>query len=140
MASSLVALVSTGLILEGMAILGSYALLRGEDGFYTSSTERLGTSTYALTAENLEIGDVSRAPASWVVGELAGRVRIRAAAPAGSVFVGIAPRRELDRWLSGVAHEQVMDVLLEPFVYDSVRRRGARRPAVRPTRTSGPPP
>ncbi|HEX6389811.1 MAG TPA: hypothetical protein VFZ89_10195, partial [Solirubrobacteraceae bacterium] len=50
---SLGALVGAALLLGGLAVILAHATLRDSDGFYTSSTERLTTSTRALTSEGL---------------------------------------------------------------------------------------
>jgi hypothetical protein len=120
-AASLAVLVAAALIAGALALLGAHAFLRDDEGFYAYPTDRITTTTYALTGEP---ADVRAEPASWLLDELDARVRIRAATPGGPVFIGIAPQRNLDRWLSGVAHERVTDVRFSPFRYGSVSRAG----------------
>ena len=127
-AASLAALVALGLLAGGLLLVGAHAFLRDDDGYYASPTERFETSTYALTTEGLQLRDVGWA-SGWLLERTVGRVRIRATAAGGEpVFVGVARERDIDRWLSRVAHEEVGDVRFGPFSYDSVRRSGAAAP------------
>jgi hypothetical protein len=125
---SLGALLGTALLLAGLAVIIGHLTLRDADGFYTSSTERLTTSTPALTSEGLSIGHVDGPGAAWAADTTAARVRVRAENAGGRpIFVGIASERALDAYLRGVAHDEVTDVHSNPFSVDTVRRRGAGR-------------
>src|SRR5205814_10265610 len=77
------------------------------------STEHFATSTYALTSRL----DLGRAPGErdWTIAHPLGTVRIRAAAGPRALFVGIAPQVDVDRWLTGVAHERVAGANFGPF-------------------------
>jgi hypothetical protein len=130
-AGSLGALVALGLLLAGVVLLLAHATARDADGFYTSDVVRLTTATPALTAEGLHLGDVDGGGGDWAVDTADATVRIRAAADGGApVFVGIARERDLDRYLAGVAHEQVTDV--DGGAVGTQLRSGARE-AVPPT-------
>jgi hypothetical protein len=123
-AASVAALVALALLAGGLALAAAHLFLRDADGYYASSTERLETSSYALTAD----GGVG----GWLADEAAGRVRVSAAGADGRpVFVGIARESDLDRYMTNIAHEQVTDVSFGPFSsfsYDSVRRGGRATP------------
>jgi hypothetical protein len=128
---SVLALIALALALAGVAIVLAHATARDSAGFYTSSTERFTTPTYALTSEGLRIGDVRGEGADWALDALDATVRVRASAPEGApVFVGIAAEADLDRYLTQVAHEEITDVDDHPFAYDSVRRAGSATPGV----------
>jgi Domain of unknown function (DUF4389) len=63
-----------------------------------------------------------------VANAINGRVRVRAAdAGGGAIFVGIARQGDLDRYLAGVAHDQVTDV--NGSSVTSTRHAGDHRPA-----------
>jgi hypothetical protein len=95
-------------LLVGALGLGIAHTQRDADGFFTTSTERHTTGSYALTHEGVRIGDVSKLP-GWV-DERFGTVRVRATSLDGTpLFVGIAPTADVERYLQGVAHEQVTD-------------------------------
>jgi hypothetical protein len=96
------------------------------DGYYTSKTHTYATHTRALTTENL---DAATGVPGWLdASEHLGRVRID---PRGTgAFVGIARTRDVNRYLDGVAHDEISDVDLDPFRIETVRRPGEGRPAM----------
>jgi hypothetical protein len=97
---SIASLIGVAFLLGGLALILAHAFARDSDGYYTTGTERLATVTYALTAEDIDLG--SRV-ADVVPKDVLGRVRIRAQRPGGRpVFVGIGPEREVDAYLRGV--------------------------------------
>ncbi len=53
---SIAALIALALLLGGAALIGAHASARDSDGYYTTGTERLATATYALTAEDIDLG------------------------------------------------------------------------------------
>jgi len=115
----------------GGVLLWAHATQRDADGFYTTSTERFATSTYALTSRV----DLGRAPGEhdWTITHPVGTVRVRAAAPVEgtSLFIGIGPQADVDSWLAGVAHEQVTGANFGPFHSDQSVIAGDR-PATAP--------
>ncbi len=107
-AGSLLALIAAALIVSGLAVLVGHAVVRDDDGYLNSPTERLVTPTRALTAERVDLGDARGG--DWLVDNLDATVRVRASlAGDAPVFVGIARDRDLDAYLHGVAHERVRD-------------------------------
>ncbi len=56
MLGSIAALVALSKMLGGAALIGAHASARDSDGYYTTGTERLATGTYALTAEDIDLG------------------------------------------------------------------------------------
>jgi hypothetical protein len=105
---SIAALIAIALLLGGAALIGAHASARDSDGYYTTGTERLATGTYALTAEDIDLGSDA---ADVVPKDVLGRVRIRAERPGGRpVFLGIGPEPEVDAYLRGVAHAEVDDL------------------------------
>lgn len=126
LAGTAIAFLGVVLLLAGLAMVLVHAFARGDDGYYTTGTERLSTSAYALTVEDVDLGND---PADFVPKDVLGRVRIRAERPdRRPIFVGIAEQRDVDAYLRGVAHAEVTD--LDPTSYRT--RRGGpprRRPA-----------
>ena len=114
---SLLALIGLGLAAGGGVIVWANGTQRDADGYFTTSTERFRTATYALTSDQVDLGAEGE-HAGWAadVGDFA-RVRVRAesAAPGRPVFVGIGPERDVEAYLSGVAHDEVSDVNFDPF-------------------------
>ncbi len=123
---SIAALIGIAFVLGGAALIGAHASARDSDGYYTTGTERLVTATYALTAEDIDLGSDA---ADAVPKDVLGHVRIRAEQPGGRpVFVGIGPEQEVDAYLRGVAHAEVDD--LDPPRY---RVSGGGPPRRRPS-------
>ena len=107
-------------VVLGLALMASGGFLlwadrtQRDDGYLTTPRERFETPTYALTRSRL---DVDTHGEGWILNEnWFGKVRIRAASPAGTtLFVGIGPQADVARYLGDVAHANVQDVDFDPF-------------------------
>jgi hypothetical protein len=122
---SLLALIGLALAAGGGAGLWAHQTQRDDDGFFRTSTVPFRSATSAIASEDLDLGG------EWVVdpGDLA-RLRVRAEAPPGQeIFIGIGPEGEVDRYLAGVALDEVDDVELDPFRPEYRLRPGNRTPA-----------
>jgi hypothetical protein len=107
---SLLALVALVLLLAGGALLWAHGTQRDDSGYFTSGTERLATPTPALTVGDLDLSGISDAP-GWLLPDGLGTVKIDARSADGRpLFVGIARAAVVDRYLAGVAHDEVTDV------------------------------
>ena len=119
----LVTLIALSLLAAGGA--GAWALgERDSAGYFTSGTHRIATAEYALASENL---DVDSDVPGWF-GDHFATVRIQASSDQ-PVFVGIARTSEIDRYLTGVAHDEVTDIDADPFKYETRRIDGSSTPA-----------
>lgn len=123
-AGGVLALFAFGLFAGGAVALWGDAQ-KDENGYLSSDTERYATGTRALTSENL---DVDLDGLDEVVGSDAfGKVRLDVASRDGKpVFVGIAPTRDVSRYLRGSAHAVVTDVDYSPFHAEYAERGGTR--------------
>src|SRR4051812_4941335 len=90
------------------------------DGYYTTSSERFTTGTYALTSENLEIDDG--------VPGLDTRLKVRSD-NGKPVFVGIARTSDVETYLVQSAHATVTDIEARPFDADYTTVPGPTQPA-----------
>src|SRR5207244_5052632 len=89
----------------GAALMLLAGTQRDAAGYLTTSPRQYSTTTYALTAH---VPVVAPARASWTH---AATVRITATdAGQGALFLGVAPRVDIDRWLAAVSHDEVTDV------------------------------
>ena len=119
------------LVLGSLATLFALALLsaagglfwvetqKDSDDYLRSGTYNFATPSFALESDDLDIGNDGP---DWLFeeGRLA-TIRIEGTSTRTSpIFIGIAPRIEVDSYLRGVGHALVRDVDFDPFDY-SVR-------------------
>jgi hypothetical protein len=124
---SVAALVSVALLAGGGAVLAANEWGRDAEGYFTAGPERLDTSTHALISEGLDIADVP----DWLLGDRGIgnlRLRVQPNEPGASLFVGIGPESDVDRYLADVEHDVVADVNFAPFRVRYDRRPGTRTP------------
>jgi hypothetical protein len=113
-AGSVLALLAIGAIATGAYGLWLDTTQRS-DGYVMTSSERFETGGYALSTRTLHIS--SDVPSFLYGRDWLGDVRIRgeSADPAQPLFIGIARKEDVDRYLAGVAHSEVTDVNANPF-------------------------
>jgi hypothetical protein len=103
------AVVSLGLAVPGVALIVANQTARDQDGFLMSPDQTLQTSTYAITSgdQQLQVD----APFELTPAALLGDTKVTATAPDGSaVFVGIASVADVDSYLAGVEHATVVEL------------------------------
>src|SRR5450759_3019074 len=95
------ALLSFGLLAGGSVLMYADRGLRDASGYLTSPTAQLTVPDYALATTNV---DVALSNPSWHVSpDALGSVRVTAATRSASgVFLGVAPRSDVLRYLNGV--------------------------------------
>jgi hypothetical protein len=107
---SLVA-IAAGLILITAVIATAVYLTQRDDGFLAVTLDDMESSEVAITAEDVDLR-VDPGTPGWLLDALDTDVRIRATnLDSGTpIFVGIAPEADVDRYLSGVGHDEIRDV------------------------------
>jgi hypothetical protein len=135
---SVLALLALGPIVSGAYGLWLHTTQRS-DGYVMTSTERFATGEYALATPTLHLS--SDVPDFLYGRDWLGDVRIRGESenPARPLFIGIAPKTDVDRYLSGVAHTEVTDVDSNVFgssYRPSYAARPGGEPATPPARES----
>jgi Domain of unknown function (DUF4389) len=109
-AGVLLALPGLALAFGGAALGVAYAAERDDAGYFDASLDRVATGTVAVTAGDLSFSADPGSP-DWLIDRLDTDVRLRVTpAGDGAVFIGIGPRSEVDGYLAGVAHDEVVDV------------------------------
>ena len=84
------------------------------DGYLTSGTARLSVGSHALTSPRLDaVGDGVPPRLPFDVGTL--RLRASSVDPGKEIFIGIAPQADVERYLSGVHHSELLEVDSRPF-------------------------
>jgi hypothetical protein len=102
--TSIGGLIGLALLLGGIAVLAAYAFGR-EDDYFTSDREQLDSATYAITTEDIDLGQDEL---DWAPDEVLGDVRIQVESDQ-PVFVGIGSDEDVDRYLGDVAHDELID-------------------------------
>ena len=105
---SVLALLGLGLFAGGSALSWAYATQRDGDGYFTTPTHRFGSGSRAISSEQLDL-HTDAGPSAWdpFSNDFA-KVRLRVTSRAGgNVFVGIGPEADVDRFLAGVAHDEI---------------------------------
>jgi hypothetical protein len=131
---SLLALIALGLMACGAYGLWLHTTQRS-DGYVMTSSERFSTGSYALATRTLQIS--SDVPSFLYGRDWLGDVRIHGASanPNLALFIGIARKDDVDRYLAGVAHSEVVDVNGNPFgttYRPSYRPKPGGKPAIPP--------
>jgi hypothetical protein len=122
---SLIGLIGLAVLAGGGAALWADQTQRNSSGYFTGSTHKIASDSYAVTHD--EIG-VHHLPAFLDDGKLV-RISIDARSQGGSpLFVGVARERDVDAYLKNVAHSNLRDydVATQDQEYDSVG--GTARP------------
>ncbi len=106
--SALVVLIGVGLFLGGGSILWANVFMKDADGFYTTRKVEVERDSYAITSEPAEVEVDSLRVLNWLES-----IEVRITAENNhdkGVFVGIAPEDDLQSYLNGVEHDQVVDL------------------------------
>jgi hypothetical protein len=103
--TSIGGLIGLALLLGGIAVVVAYATGRDDDGYFKTDREALESATYAITAEDIDLGadELDWAP-DGVLGNL--RIQVEGDRP---LFVGIGRDSDVDRYLGGVSRDELID-------------------------------
>ena len=107
---SLLTLVSVGLLGAGGTALWADLSRRDATGFVTSDIHSFSTPGSALVTDPVELGDpgVGWLYSEVVLGEV--RLRVTPSDPSATLFVGIGPTADVDRYLAGVRKTVIQDI------------------------------
>ncbi len=117
------------LLLGGGSLGAAYVFERDRAGFFSTTVDRLESPTAAITAGDLDLVTDPGSP-DWLLDRLDADVRLEVT-PAGSggpLFVGIGPAADVDAYLAGAAHDEVVDATGDTADY----RRSAGQAALDP--------
>jgi hypothetical protein len=103
--ASIGGLIGLALLVGGIAVLGAYAFGRDDDGYFNSDRKQLNSATYAITTEDIDLGVDET---DWAPDEVLGKVRVQVEGDK-PVFIGIGPDDDVDRYLAGVGHDELID-------------------------------
>jgi hypothetical protein len=137
---SLCVLIAIGLLVGGGTLLWAHQTQRDTAGFYSTRAHGLATTTYALTSRSVDLGTEAD-NVGWVPGKTLGTVRLRVTANDGRpVFIGIGRAADVERYLAGVAHDEIASIRVTGGAVADVRVGYRRQPGTAtptpPTETS----
>lgn len=121
--TSIGGLIGLALLLAGIAIVVVYAFGR-DDGYFNSDRKELRSGTYAITSGQIDLGADEL---DWAPNAILGNVRVQVESDK-PVFVGIGSDRDVDRYLAGVAHDQLTDFNEGQPEFEPRRGRAPRAP------------
>jgi hypothetical protein len=124
--AAILTLIAVGLL--AVAALSFWGNSKKDDqGYVSTDTEQVATSSYALASDDMEID--AGAP-HWVFDHNdLGKVRLAARSRDGKpLFVGIAHTSDVNRYLAGSAHTTVTDFESSPFRVHYAEHQGSASP------------
>ena len=109
-AAIVAALVGLPLLVAGAALLWAQQTRRDADGFYRTDEHVVSSAGRAVSVSDVDV-DAGPPLASDAALDRQLTLLLTARAASGEpVFVGVGPRDEVTRWLSGVAHDEVTEL------------------------------
>ncbi|MCU1633355.1 MAG: hypothetical protein JWM61_2007, partial [Micrococcaceae bacterium] len=123
----LFSMIGLGLVLGGIGAFSVNAA-QNDGGYISSPTERFAVDSSAITSgriEGLRNEDVP-GPVPFDVGNI--RIRAESVSGGKDVFVGIAPRSDVERYLAGSNYSELLDVNYRPFRAEYREVEGSAQP------------
>jgi Domain of unknown function (DUF4389) len=121
---SLAALIGLAVLAGGATLSWALATQRDDDGFFTTTEERLATETYAITSDEIDLGDAD-VEEWWAERDLATVKVVAESTDRSRIFVGVASEADVEAYLADVPHDEVSDIDFHPFSV-SYRRQNVR--------------
>ncbi|TFB73413.1 DUF4389 domain-containing protein [Cryobacterium glaciale] len=115
-------------MLTGGTALAVVTASQQDDGYFTSQAETFAVDSYAITSPKLDVGIDFGVPTG--VGFDIATLRLQASAVDSDrdVFIGIAPRADVEAYLADVNHSELREVESRPFRGDYLNVPGTQTP------------
>ncbi len=105
----LLLLPAMAMLLAGGVLTAVYATQRDDAGYFSTSLHRISSPTGVITSRDIDLNS-HRDRLRDVLDVLDVNLRLRVSEPGGrAVFVGIAPTARVNRYLAGVAHDEIFE-------------------------------
>jgi hypothetical protein len=121
----LISIVGTGILVVGIVAAGANHF-RNAEGYFSAPKETFSTQTYALTSPT---GEITVAPGVRNLPFELATIRLSATSTGPAIFIGIAPKAEIDHYLEHVKRTEVRSIRYFPFEVDYRDFPGTRAPA-----------
>jgi hypothetical protein len=105
----LLVLPAIAMLLGGAALALGHTFGRDADGFFETTISQVETATAAITAGEVDLRSDPAGP-SWLVDQLDAEVRLILRDSSNDMFIGIARRSDVDAYLDGVAHNEIIEI------------------------------
>ena len=131
-------LVSIGLLVGGGAILWADNVIKDSDGFYTTKTVQIEKDSFAIITgpANIDIEADWDWGWQWDWGDLATfKVEGSSNDPSKQLFIGIATESDLNSYLSGVEHDEIVRLHIYPDSIDYQHNTGSVVPGAPASQT-----
>jgi hypothetical protein len=122
-AGAVAGLIGFALLVGGGVLLWGDAK-KSDDGYLSTAKHRFAASSYAIVSGDMDFN--VDAP-DWLVRDRLGNIRVKATSQK-PVFVGVAPTRAVDAYLSHAAHASIADLDYWPFSVSYDRHPGHAHP------------
>lgn len=100
---------------------------RDSQGYFTSPTETFTTESYALTSPT--VGEITITPEIQKLPIDVATIRLTATSTGSDLFIGIAPKADMDEYLDGVERTEISSIQHFPFKVTYREIPGSRAPA-----------
>ena len=104
--ASIGGVIGLALLAGGITVIVAYAFGRDDAGYFNTDRKPLQSTTYAITAEDIDLGADEL---DWAPEGILGKVRVQVDAGGKPVFVGIGPDDAVARYLGTTAHDELID-------------------------------
>ncbi|TMJ97581.1 MAG: hypothetical protein E6G67_02585 [Actinobacteria bacterium] len=125
-AGAVVALLAIGLLVGGGALVWADVAKRDTGGYFSTGSQRYVTPSRAVVAPSVHL---SGGVPGWMYDAKDGAAIRVTASGNRDLFLGIAPKKVVATYLSGVAYDRVTDFETGPFRIQADRVPGSRAPA-----------
>lgn len=114
-------------LLVGGGVIWASQSHKDSEGFHVTDSMRIESDSYAITSQTIEIDKGASEALDWL-GMDTFKIEVKSRLSTGTVFLGVAESRDVERYLSGVEREEVTDINVFQSEYKTRSRPGNEQP------------